>query len=259
VTQASPRDLAAASEAAVAAFAKLDVKSIALLLDVDGTIIDLAPTPDGVHVPDDLLHVLGRLLTLTGGALALVSGRPIADLDRLFAPLKPPAVGGHGAETRFGNETISVQALSEGLRSALAAGKNIDPGIIVEDKGYSTALHFRNAPQSEARLREHVATTTAAFPQEAVEVLPGKAVLEVKRAGINKGEAVRSLMRHAPFAGRKPVFVGDDVTDQSVFSVLADLGGTGFSVQRHFAGVSGIFRSPEQVRVALRVLAEHET
>jgi trehalose 6-phosphate phosphatase len=246
------------SEAIAAKFAKLDVTAVALLLDVDGTLLDIAPTPDTVHVSAELRSSLARLLDATGGALALVSGRPIADLDRLFAPLRPPAIGGHGAEMRLrGTEAIScAEALPADLRRKLAAAATAGSGILIEDKGYSLALHYRNAPQREAALRADIAAAIAAFPAEAVEILAGKAVFEVKRPGVNKGEAVRRLMAHAPFAGRRPVFVGDDVTDESVFALLPALGGIGFSVSRHVDGLAGMFASPANVRSALQILAD---
>jgi trehalose 6-phosphate phosphatase len=245
------------NDAAIALFADLDPKSIALLLDVDGTIIDIGPTPHEVHVSNALCDSLGRLLAATGGALALVSGRPIADLDALFAPLKLPAIGGHGAEMRVhGLEVIHwVEPLPQDLRRHLADAATPGSGVVVEDKGYSLALHYRKGPQHEGRLRQHIAAGRAAFPGEATEVLPGKAMFEVKRPGINKGDGVRALMTQAPFAGRMPVFIGDDVTDESVFAILPDLGGKGFSVGRHFAGLAGIFHSPAEVREALRRLA----
>lgn len=246
-----------ANDAAVDLFTRLDVKSIALLLDVDGTLIDIGPTPHEVRVSEDLCRSLERLLAVTGGALALVSGRPIADLDRLFAPLKLPAIGGHGAEMRArGTEIINAATpLPQDLRRHLAEAATPDSAIVVEDKGYSLALHYRQAPQHEDRLRAHIAAGRAAYPGEATEVLPGKAMLEVKRPHVSKGDGVRELMNHPPFAGRMPVFIGDDVTDESVFAVLPDLGGKGFSVGRHFAGLSGIFHSPSEVRQALRRLA----
>jgi trehalose 6-phosphate phosphatase len=256
VNWTAARDLAAANDGATAVFTRLDPQAIALLLDVDGTIIDLASTPHEVHVPNDLCRALERLLQRTGGALALVSGRPIADLDRLFSPLKLPAVGGHGAETRVNDEHIKIQALPEAFRRRLFDAKKIDPGIVVEDKGYSFALHYRNAPQCEDELRRHVTAACAAFPGETIEILPGKAMFEVKRPDISKGVAVRALMARPPFAGRKPVFIGDDVTDESVFAMLAEFDGIGFSVHRHFTGVNGIFQSPEHVRGALQMLAE---
>jgi trehalose 6-phosphate phosphatase len=246
-----------AKHSAMDDFAALDPRSMALLLDVDGTLIDLGPTPFEVHVPQDLCRSLEQLLALTGGALALVSGRPIRDLDMLFSPLKLPAIGGHGAEMRMREgEVISAAApLPEAMRRQLAQAKTPGSGIEMEDKGYSFALHYRNAPREEGRLRDLIAAARAAFPGEDVEVLLGKAMFEVKRPGVSKGAAVRALMTHAPFAGRMPVFIGDDVTDESVFALLPALGGKGFSVGRHFENVSGIFETPDEVREALQRLA----
>jgi trehalose 6-phosphate phosphatase len=250
-------DAASANHAALTVFKQLDLDRIALLLDVDGTLVDIAPTPHEVHVSDDLCRSLARLSERTGGALALVSGRPIADLDTLFSPLKLAAVGGHGAEMRLHDDEREsmVTPLPPALRQRLTAIATPGSGLIVEDKGYSVALHYRQAPQQEQPLREHIAAACADFAGEALEVLPGKAMFEVKRPGIDKGAAVRALMTHAPFAGRQPVFIGDDVTDESVFAILPALHGIGFSVHRHFAGLAGIFNTPEDVRGALRALA----
>jgi trehalose 6-phosphate phosphatase len=247
----------AAGHRAIDDFAALDLNNIALLLDVDGTLIDIGPSPMAVHVPDALRAALTRLLAATVGALALVSGRPIRDLDRLFSPLTLPAIGGHGAEMRVAGDEVhgSAKALPEALRQRLAGAATPGSGVVVEDKGYSVALHYRGAPQHEARLRDLVASGLKAFPGEDMEVLPGKAMIEVKRPGVSKGEAVRRLMRHAPFAGRLPVFLGDDVTDESVFAALPALGGKGFSVGRSFQGVAGIFAGPYEVREALTRLS----
>jgi trehalose 6-phosphate phosphatase len=249
--------MALGNHAAIEDFAQLDPHAIALLLDVDGTIIDIGPSPFEVHVPDELCRSLERLRARGNGALALVSGRPIRDLDRLFSPLTLPAIGGHGAEMRVrASEIISVAApLPEKLRAELARAATPGSGVLVEDKGYSLALHYRQAPQQEKRLRELIARARAAFPGEALEVLPGKAMFEVKRPGVSKGEAVRRLLTFAPFAGRMPVFIGDDVTDASVFAALPELSGKGYSVGRHFEAVAGIFDSPDDVRAALRRLA----
>jgi trehalose 6-phosphate phosphatase len=246
-----------ANEVAMGIFAGLDPKTIAILLDVDGTMIEIGPSPFEVYVSDGLRTSLSKLFELTGGALALVSGRPIHDLDTLFAPLKLPSVGGHGAETRVTGEKAvsSVQLLSADLRQKLAQAGAFDPGIEIEDKGYSLALHYRKAPQHQEWLLRQIAANCKAFPGEATEVLAGKAMFEVKRPAVNKGESVRQLMKLAPFAGRVPVFIGDDVTDESVFGILPDLGGKGFSVTRQFPGLTGIFDSPAQVRSALQRLA----
>ncbi len=248
-----------ANNAAVADFAALAPERIALLLDFDGTLVHIAATPDAVHVPKALCDALARLLDATGGALALVSGRPIADLDAKFSPLELPIVGGHGAEMRVraGGEIVgTVAPLPQALRARLAAARDLDAGIVVEDKGYSLALHYRNAPGQEAALRDLIAQSRAAHPDETVEILPGKALFEVKRPGVSKGEAVRRLLELAPFAGRQPVFIGDDVTDESVFAILPALGGRGYAVGRRFEGASGLFDSPDDVQEALRRLAE---
>ena len=245
-----------ANHASIDDIAGLNPQSIALLLDVDGTIVDIGPSPFEVHVPDELCRSLARLCE-RGGALALVSGRPIRDLDRLFSPFTLPAIGGHGAEMRIrkGEVVSSAAPLPQALRRQLAEAATPGSGVVVEDKGYSLALHYRQAPEQEARLRALIAQARAAFPGEAVEVLPGKAMFEVKRPGVSNGEAVRKLMTLAPFAGRMPVFIGDDVTDASVFAALPALGGRGYSVGRHFEAVAGIFDSPDDVREALRRLA----
>ena len=242
---------------AIDVFANLDPKSIALLFDVDGTLVEIGPSPFEVDIPDDLLGSLLRLSELTGGALALVSGRPIVDLDHLFSPLKLPVIGGHGAEMRLRGdvERPTPRVLSEKFRRRLAEAANLDSGIVVEDKGYSLALHYRLAPQCAERLRKHVAACRAAFASEPTELLLGKAMFEVKLPGINKGDAVRALMTHEPFTGRTPVFVGDDITDEAVFKVMPSLGGKSFSVTRHFPGLCGIFESPRQVVRALQQLA----
>jgi trehalose 6-phosphate phosphatase len=242
--------------AAVSTFAASDTDSIALLFDVDGTLIELGPTPFDVHVPPELVLALVQLSDMTGGALALVSGRPISDLDLLFNPLQLPAIGGHGAEMRLNGTTTSIAPLmSDSFRAQLSAAAALRPGIVVEDKGYSVAMHYRMVPQYENWLVRHIAAVCKAHADEHMEILPGKAMFEVKRPAVNKGESVRRLMKLAPFAGRKPIFIGDDVTDESVFEVMPDLGGLGFSVTRQVDGLAGIFDSPAQVRQALLLLA----
>jgi len=238
---------------AFTAFTGLDVAHTALLFDVDGTLIDIGPSPFEVDVPQSLKDSLLRLLEKTGGALALVSGRPIRDLDTLFAPLQLPAVGGHGAETRLrvGEAPRRIPDLDASLRRELIAAVAHNPSLAYEDKGYSVALHFRKSPHEEPRLRGSVRQTLARFPNEDTEALPGKAMIEIKRPGISKGEAVRALMQLQPFAGRVPVFVGDDVTDESVFAIMPAVGGINFSVSRQFDGVQHVFSAPADVRRAL--------
>jgi trehalose 6-phosphate phosphatase len=170
-----------------------------------------------VQVSDTLLRSLARLHGLSGGAIALVSGRRIGDLDRLFSPLALPSIGGHGAEMRVSDGELFYWAkpLPTDLRRKLADAAGIGSGIVVEDKDYSLALHYRKAPEYAEQLRRHIAAARTAFPAEPTELLLGKAMFEVKRPGISKGESIRKLMAHAPFSGRMPVFIGDDVTDES--------------------------------------------
>jgi trehalose 6-phosphate phosphatase len=237
-------------------YVALDLNSVALLLDVDGTLIDIGPSPYEVQVPRKLCHSLERPVELTGGALALISGRPIAGLDRLFSPLKFSAVGGHGAEIRVGDaaKREHVRPLPKALRERIA--KSVPDQVLVEDKGYSVAVHYRGVPAGKDRLQKLLADVSAHYPKESVEILPGKEMLELKRAGINKGEAVRTLMTLPPFAGRTPVFIGDDVTDESVFAIMPEIGGEAFSVNRKFDGLTAIFDSPARVRAALAQLAD---
>jgi len=229
-----------------------DLHETAILLDIDGTILDIAPAPQEVWVPTPLRQTLAQLQQLTGGALALVSGRKLNDIDMLFAPLELAAVGGHGAEIRLaaGAEPRRfADELGGALKRELAALTNLGPGILAEDKGYSLALHYRLAPERGEALREAITAICAATtPPHAVVVLPGKFVFEIKPAGIDKGRAVSELMRHSPFADRHPIFIGDDLTDEAVFGVIEQFGGLAFSVGRIAAGTAGHFATPQDVR-----------
>jgi len=244
--------------AAPAAIVNISLHDSAILLDVDGTIVDLAPTPRDVLVVPRLKKALRTLCQRTDGAVAFVSGRPLGDLDRLFAPLKLAAVAGHGAEMRVSgrDEPSRYDApLGGDLRRQFKALVSKLDGVILEDKGYSLALHYRLAPQHADTIREAVAAACAVYPKSAIEVLPGKAVIEVKSSAFNKGTGVRELMRFPPFRGRSPIFIGDDVTDQAAFSVLPEFGGAGFSVGHKMPGLAGCFPTPQDVREWLYQLA----
>ncbi len=232
--------------------------SYAILLDIDGTLLDLAETPSGVQVPSNLQSVLTTLWKWTGGALALVSGRPLQDIDRIFAPLKLPAIGGHGAELRLDQSSENIMRppplLEERLRHHLIG--LLSKGMIAEDKGHSIALHYRGAPDRGVDLLRSVRRILAESMQGTYEVLPGKFVVEIKPTGFNKGTAVLELMEMPPFQGRKPLFIGDDITDDAVFAVLPNLHGVGFSVGRILPGVHGVFKSPGEVRDWLARIAK---
>ena len=177
----------------------------AILLDIDGTLLDLMPTPREVWVPPGLRETLNGLLKRTSGALALVSGRSLNDIDLIFAPEEFPAVGGHGAEMRLSNDGEAVAShappMDKELKKRLAAIAALSPGILLEDKGYSLALHYRLAPHAEKAIYEAVSLIRADLPNAPIEVLPGKCVCEIKHSGFTKATGVRELMTHAPVQG----------------------------------------------------------
>ena len=234
----------------------------AVLLDIDGTLLDLMPTPREVWVPPGLAKTLSRLYRRTGGAMALVSGRSLNDIDLIFAPDQFPAIGGHGAEMRLEADAEAVAAhappLDKELKRRLAAIARLSPGILLEDKGYSLALHYRLAPHAEKAIYAAVSLIRADLPDAPIEVLPGKQVCEIKHSGFTKASGVRELMTHPPFKGRKPFFIGDDVTDESVFAIMPDLAGIAFSVGRRAKGVAGHFDAPSDVREFLAHLLDDE-
>lgn len=234
----------------------------AILLDIDGTLLDLAPTPREVWVPPGLAETLNRLLERTSGALALVSGRSLNDIDLIFAPGQFPAVGGHGAEMRIAvdSEAVATHAppMDKELKRRLAAIAKLSPGILLEDKGYSLALHYRLAPHAEKAIYAAVSLIRADLPNAPIEVLPGKCVCEIKHSGFTKASGVLELMTHEPFRGRRPLFIGDDVTDESVFAIMPDLDGIALSVGRRVKGVAGHFDEPRDVRQWLAHLLDDE-
>jgi len=230
---------------------RCDPENLAILLDVDGTLLDIAAKPGDVLVPPALPGTLRAVFDRVGGALALVSGRPISQTDALFTPLKLPGIGGHGAEMRmkFNGEVRGPRpplepALVQRLKEIAAQ----HPGVLVEDKGYSIAIHYRLAPKHGVALTHEIRHAFEAWANPSFELLAGKAVLEVKSASFDKGTAVRALMAHPPFAGRIPIFVGDDRTDEDAFKVLSDFHGHGVSVGRQLPWVEGYFKSPAEVR-----------
>jgi trehalose 6-phosphate phosphatase len=232
--------------------APVDLTAVALLLDVDGTILDFAPTPREVFVSALLRGTLKRLQDRTNGALALVSGRPVKELDLLFAPLQLAAAGGHGAEIR---PTASgpihhkgATPLSKELKRRLAMIAAAGPGIVLEDKEYSLAIHYRLAPEKEEIVRAAVLAACEELAPFSAEVLPGKFVFEIKSSGFDKGTAVRWLMKRKPFAGRRPIFIGDDTTDEAALAVMPELNGVGISVGRRIEGVAHCFDTPHDVR-----------
>lgn len=204
----------------------------AYFFDLDGTLAHIKPHPDEVSVPDDVLARLSLLAELNDGALALVSGRSISELEQLAQPYHFPLAGVHGAERRDINGHTHRVTLPENIREPLEEELRREiatlDGVELEVKGMAFALHFRQGPQHESRLFELAKQIVARYPELAMQ--PGKCVLELKPSGIHKGEAIAAFLQTPPFAGKKPVFVGDDLTDENGFAVVNKLGGVSIKV-----------------------------
>jgi trehalose 6-phosphate phosphatase len=219
----------------------------ALFLDVDGTLIEIAPTPESVVVPPDLVPMLRKLHHALGGALAIVSGRTIAMLDHLLGNAGLPMAGVHGGELRAvaGGAITEINPhlppdLQERVWAIINALKQQWPGVRGEDKGPAFSFHFRQAPEAEPALRAALAKLELG---DAWEILAGHMIYEIRSRGQSKGVAIQQLMEMPAFAGRKPVFAGDDRTDLDGIRKVTELGGAGIAV----AGLQA-----EQARWALK-------
>jgi len=226
------------------------VQDMALFLDLDGTLLEIASTPTSVVVPDDLVVDLEALSKTLGGALAIVSGRDLTDIDGLLAPLCLPAAGAHGAMMRLpggGHDEIEAKVPEDWIEELLRL-QQVYPGVMIERKVHSIVVHFRNAPPAEDLVRRTTAEIVAR-DAERFETLRGKMVIEILPRNVNKGHAVRRFMQLAPFRGRTPVFVGDDITDEDGFEAAVEFGGVGLHVAECFGG------QPREVRRWLKRLA----
>jgi trehalose 6-phosphate phosphatase len=204
--------------------------STALFLDFDGTLADLAPQPEAVRVEDDLVPILALLFSHLGGSLAIVSGRRLSDLDEFLHPLALPSAAEHGAQRRLADGQllgIAPPDLQHAIKAASAVATQ-NPRLRVEVKTAAVALHYRHAPELEELCLQVM--TEAVTASIGVELLCGKFVFEIKPSGVSKGKAIASFMLQAPFAGRVPLFAGDDVTDEAGFSAVQAHGGSGIKV-----------------------------
>jgi trehalose 6-phosphate phosphatase len=237
----------------------LDTASLALFLDVDGTLLDFAATPDRVETPYSLIEHLGALELRLGGALALVSGRPIAQLDALFAPLALRASGVHGGEIRDApNGPIASQArepLDDNAWRDLQRVVENFPVLLLENKSFSFAVHYRGSEAAARSLKAALQAMIDRRPGPALELIEGRFVFEVKLAGFDKGRAIDHFMARAPFAGRIPVFVADDALDRPGFERALALGGRAYSVGHEIPYVSGWFPTAGSVRAWIERLA----
>jgi trehalose 6-phosphate phosphatase len=222
----------------------------ALFLDLDGTLLEIAATPAEVRVPQRLLPVLASLSERLDRAVALVSGRSIAEIDRLIALPGLAVAGIHGAERRDASgrvHRLPADPRIDDARRALAAFSMRHAGLLLEDKGTALALHFRQAPGMEPAARAAVADALA-VSGGGFEVQAGKRVLEIKPAGASKGRAIELYMAEPPFAGRRPVFVGDDLTDEPGFDVVNRMNGYSVRVGAA-AGSCARWHLPDVARV----------
>jgi len=238
----------------------LQPRNWALFLDIDGTLIDLAETPDGIVVPPDLPENLHGLSLKLGGALALVTGRALAYADRLFAPYEFPLAGLHGSERRSASGAVSrieTGKAFEDLKAALAEEARAWPGVLIEDKGSAVAAHYRQAPGQretvEAAMPRYLDMAGADFTLQR-----GKMVAEIRPALASKGHALKAFLDEAPFKGRRPIAIGDDVTDEAMFRVANELGGHSIRIAETEAGTDAKFILPSAhaLRTIIAALAD---
>jgi len=238
--------------------AKTLAANAALFLDFDGTLVEIAAHPQAVQVPRDLPALLQACAERLQGALAIVSGRRLLDVDNLLQPLRFAGAGLHGAELRASAQAaiepvtqLDLAMTATALRAELG---DLQHALLIEHKGPALALHYRSHPQyravAERALRRAVESTSAAGP--ALEILAGKFVFEARPRGIDKGSAVRALMAQAAFAGRLPVFVGDDLTDEDGIRAAQALGGFGIKVGAGASVAEQRLRDPQALAAWLR-------
>jgi trehalose 6-phosphate phosphatase len=206
--------------------------SSAYFLDVDGTLLAIRPRPEDVVADASLLGLLAGLSDAAGGALALVSGRKIDDIDRIFAPAVFCAAGLHGAEIRFpdGSRTLAQSGVMDLVRPKLIAFVARHQGLRLEDKGATLAVHFRQRPDLGPDVLDALKGLAREDVAGDLAVQEGKMVAELKQAGHHKGTAIAALLKAAPHAGRRPVFIGDDLTDESGFGFVNAQGGISIRV-----------------------------
>jgi trehalose 6-phosphate phosphatase len=231
-------------------FALAKPRQCALFLDVDGTLLELAATPKTVWVPDGLVDLLGRLAAALDGALAIISGRRIGEIDRLLAPLRLIASGVHGSELRMAADD-EIQHLTPVLAPEMVAAlKELagrTPGAFAEPKGSGLAIHYRLAPAAEATieddLRKLLDRQSGAF-----DLWPGQKVFEVIPAGFSKGTALATLAALPTFQGRLPIMIGDDIGDEPAFAAAERLQGFALRVAgENYAASSADFEGPQAV------------
>lgn len=222
----------------------------AYFLDVDGTLIDIADTPDAVCVNTELLDLIARLHRESGGAVALVSGRSLSDLESRLGMLRLPMAGQHGLERRNAAGRLWIHAAPPAAKCAIKGALEPvlarHPGLLLEDKGLTLALHYRLAPHLAAYVHR-LMVRLADAANAGLEVQRGKRVVEVKPSGVDKGTAVAEYLAESPFRGRRPVFIGDDLNDEHGFAEVNKLDGISIKVGK--GGSCARFRLPDVAAV----------
>lgn len=237
------------SKADEAALPRLDLARMCLFLDYDGTLVDIAPTPEAALADEEILDLLRALDRRLDGALAVVSGRPVAAIDELLAPLRLNVAGLHGLELRLRDGShIEVVPPPTGaldrVRAAFADFIAAHPGTRIEDKRLSVALHYRQAPAAgDAAVRLGVKLAEASGGT--LRALRGKMVVELLPTGADKGRAIAALLDLPPFAGRMPVFIGDDVTDEAGFAVVNEHHGLSIRIGDATGATAALYRLPD--------------
>ena len=232
----------------------------ALFLDIDGTLIEHADHPEGITIPQDLPALLAQLQTTFAGAVALVSGRTIEWMDRRFDPTRLAASGQHGAELRLDphgpSVALAIPPWRKRLEEELTAALEAWPGVYLEHKPLSLAVHYRAVPQYELAVKGKVAIIANGLGSN-IELMAGRNVIEIRQAGLTKGTAVKRFLETSPFAGRLPVFVGDDVTDEDGFGAVKAAGGLAVAVgPRPTDQADFRFDGPKEVRSWLASLVD---
>jgi trehalose 6-phosphate phosphatase len=236
-----------------------DPAKCALFLDVDGTLLAIAPTPAEVVVPPDLPGLLVRVSKGLDGALAILTGRQLAEIDELLAPARFVGGGVHGAELRTTPQGPIVRvatALPDSLVAELMALPDRLPGIIAEPKGPGFAVHYRQAPDLKSAVEAQIRALIAQHPEDLV-LCPGRKLFEIIPQGHSKGSALETIAALPTFAGRMPIMIGDDVGDVPALATAEKLGGRGLRVAGgHFGGADADLQGPQGVNVWLEKLAK---
>ena len=225
----------------------------AWFFDIDGTLVEIASTPSSIVVHDDLPHLISRLHELSGGAVSLVTGRAIADVDRLLSLPDVSIAGQHGFETRLSSGRVSQQESTadlEKIAAEISELTRMHPGLIADYKGASVALHYRRAPQLAGYVHRFMRDLQSRLGSGLV-IQKGKKVVELRPADADKGQAIRALMQRKPFTGKIPVFVGDDLTDEAGFAAVNQLGGHSVKVGPGKSGARWRLKNVDEVRAWL--------